>query len=104
MNTHNQIISNLLSAIKRTDLSLAALKADRAYIESKYHPVKLARSQFNSWRDSHEGKRFKKELYNRQKGRCANPNCQLKDSKEGLPIDYFEIDHKLPISSDPDLA
>ncbi|MEA5539475.1 HNH endonuclease signature motif containing protein [Limnoraphis robusta Tam1] len=102
MTTLHQLIANLLSAMKRTDTSLLALKADVPEIEAKYDAVKLARSEFNSWRDSDDGKTFKKRLYRRQKSQCANPNCQLK--ARDLPIDYLEIDHKLPITTHHQLA
>ncbi|WP_413162034.1 HNH endonuclease [Capilliphycus salinus ALCB114379] len=99
MTTLHQLIANLLSAMKRTDTSLSALKADVPEIEAKYDPVKLARSRFNSWRDSNDGKTFKDRLYRKQKGQCANPDCH-----RDLPIDYLEIDHKLPITTHHQLA
>ena len=102
MRALDEIIADLLSAIKNRNSSLSVLKADAAEIKAKYDPTILARTQFNAWCKCHEGKIFKQKLYNRQKGQCANPECQLKG--QILPIDYLEIDHKLPISTHPHLA
>lgn len=102
MSTLHQIIADLLSAIKNTNASLEALKLDRAEIKDKYDPVKLARAQFNSWRDSNDGKIFKKKLYKKQERKCASPTCKMLGHE--FHIDYFEIDHKLPVSSYPHLA
>ncbi len=96
-----EIIANLLLAMKRTDASLAALIKDRNNIQEQHDPVKVARTQFNAWRDSEDGKRFKQSLYETQNGRCANPNCQV---TEALPIDYLDIDHKSPIAPASQLA
>jgi 5-methylcytosine-specific restriction endonuclease McrA len=66
-----------------------------AQIKSYYLP----RAKFNRWRDSDEGKIWKKCQYD-----------QLIDSKcpgcgEQLPsIEYFQIDHIKPISCHPMLA
>ncbi len=96
-----EIIANLLLAMKRTDASLTALIKDRDNIQAQHDPVKVARTQFNAWRDSADGKQFKQSLYETQNGRCANPNCQV---TEALTIDYLDIDHKSPIATHPQLA
>lgn len=92
-----ELLSKLLSAIKKTDKSLSNLKSDFADIETRYDPVKLARSKFNSWRNSSDGSSRKQLLYKKQSKCCSI--CQI-----NLPIEYFEIDHKLPLSIHPQLA
>ena len=101
MDDLNFIIANLQDAIEKTDKSLQSLKNDQKIIESKYEPVTDARRNFKNWRDSDEGKKTKIELYENQRHICANPDCGLKNE---LPIEYFEIDHKLPITKFPELA
>lgn len=102
MSSFHENIASLLAAITRTNVSLLALKVDATEIEAKYDPVQLARTRFNDWRNRHEGKAFKEKQYERQKGKCANAQCQMYG--QVLPIDYFEIDHKLPIKTHSHLA
>ncbi len=92
-----ELFSKLLSAIKKTDKSLSNLKLDSGDIEARYDSVKSARSKFNSWRNSSKGFSHKSSLYKRQLKCCSI--CQI-----NLPIEYFEIDHKLPLSIHPQLA
>lgn len=58
------------------------------------------RHQFNLWRNSQDGKIWKKEQHKKQKHQCANPNCDFVHQKP----EYFEIDHIKPIKTHPDLA
>ena len=92
-----ELFSKLLSAIKKTDKSLSNLKSDFADMEARYDRVKLARSKFNSWRNSSDGYIYKQSLYKKQSKCCFI--CQINLSSE-----YFEIDHKLPLSIHPQLA
>ena len=63
-------------------------------IESKYEP----RNQFNSWRNSQEGKQWKEEQYQRQNKRC--PICQ----QPILSLKGSHIDHIKPLATHPHLA
>lgn len=96
------MVASLLTAIEQTDKALENLRDDATLIEEKYDPVKEARRLYNNWRDSHDGQIAKEAFYKKQKGQCANFKCQLEGQL--LPINYFEIDHKLPITKRPDLA
>jgi 5-methylcytosine-specific restriction endonuclease McrA len=92
-----KLLYDLQSEIKKAGESLSNLKADLPKIEARYDPVKLARSKFNSFRDSSNGSNYKKLLYKKQKGSCFT--CKI-----SLPIEYFEIDHKRPLSIYPQSA
>jgi 5-methylcytosine-specific restriction endonuclease McrA len=92
-----ELFVKLISAMKKTDKSLSNLKSDLPKIEARYDPTKLARSKFNSLRDSSDGSNIKKSLHKKQKGCCLI--CKI-----SLPIEYFEIDHKLPLSKYPQLG
>ncbi len=63
-------------------------------IKNKYEP----RNQFNSWRNSQEGKQWKEEQYRRQNKRC--PICQ----QPILSLKGSHIDHIKPLSTHPHLA
>ncbi|QUS59394.1 HNH endonuclease [Synechocystis sp. PCC 7339] len=65
-------------------------------IKKYYSP----RNQFNRWRDSGDGKNWKKRQHEKQKHKCANPNCNFVYEKS----EYFDIDHIKPIKTHPHLA
>lgn len=62
-------------------------------IKSKYEP----RTEFIKWRDSQEGKNWKKQQYKKQKENCAmcNQRIELKGS---------HIDHIKPLAKYPNLS
>lgn len=63
-------------------------------IKEKYEP----RNQFNAWRNSQEGKQWKKEQYKKQNKCC--PICQ----KPILSLKGSHIDHINPLATHPHLA
>jgi 5-methylcytosine-specific restriction endonuclease McrA len=93
----HQVIASLLSATQKTDLMLDTLEVEAQAIQDKYDPVKLARRQFGNWRDSDDGKKWKRKQYEAMDGIC--PGCSIQ-----FPICIFDIDHIQPISKFPDLA
>jgi 5-methylcytosine-specific restriction endonuclease McrA len=62
-------------------------------IEQKNSPRQL----FNSWKNSQEGKLWKRQQYIKQQGECAI--CQ-----HTMPLKGSHIDHIKPIANHPDLA
>jgi 5-methylcytosine-specific restriction endonuclease McrA len=102
MSSLHETITSILTAITKTNISLSDLKTDATEIEAKYDPAKLARTRFNDWRNRHEGHIFKEQQYDKQQGKCANTSCKLYG--QVLPIEYFEIDHKLPLKTYSHLA
>lgn len=62
-------------------------------IEERYSP----RGRFNAWRNSPEGKAWKKKQYVKQEGIC--PICS-----RSLILKDAQIDHIKPLSAYPDLV
>jgi 5-methylcytosine-specific restriction endonuclease McrA len=94
----HQTIADLLGAIQKTDSTLGKLSVEAQVIEDKYDPTTLARSQYNNWRNSHEGKTWRQEQFKAIGGVC--PEC----SKTFPILGCFHIDHIQPLSKRPDLA
>lgn len=88
-----ELVKQLFATTQLTDQLLKSLKQKANHIKGKYEP----RRQFNRWRDSEEGKSWKKQQWNFQKGCCAIC-CQKIDLKGS------HIDHIIPIFKKPSLA
>jgi 5-methylcytosine-specific restriction endonuclease McrA len=96
--TLHQAIADLLGSIQKTDSTLGKLNAEAQVIEDKYDPVTVARSQYNNWQNSDEGKTYRQEQFKAIGGLC--PGC----SQIFPTLDCFHIDHIQPLSKRPDLA
>lgn len=79
---------------KELHQSLNRLDERAASINKRYE----ARNIFNSWRDSIAGKEWKQRQYEEQQGKCSD--CSL----VAYSVEYLEIDHIKPISTNPELA
>jgi 5-methylcytosine-specific restriction endonuclease McrA len=88
-----KLVTNLFKTTKRVDGALAELKGIAAEINAKYEP----RAEFIRWRDSQEGKLWKQNKYQTQRGCCAI--C-----KEPIQLKGSHIDHVQPLSLFPHLA
>jgi 5-methylcytosine-specific restriction endonuclease McrA len=88
-----ELVQSLIKSTKQTDKVLVSLKEIAERIDGRYEP----RVQFERWRDSVDGKSWKQQKFDMQKGLCAicNQTIKLKGS---------HIDHKQPISLNPELA
>ncbi|MGD1901949.1 MAG: HNH endonuclease signature motif containing protein [Geitlerinemataceae cyanobacterium] len=88
-----EAVLNLKFAQDRTDRALAELQALARPLAVKHSP----RSRFERWRDSSDGKHWKRAQHRKQRGRCAC--CQA-------PIDLngSHIDHIQPLARAPELA
>lgn len=76
----NNVDFEIQEEIRKIDLTLDRL-----------NKLTCPRAEFNSWRDSKEGKEWKQQNYKLINGIC--PSC-----KNQLDIKYFDIDHVVPIS------
>lgn len=86
------IVTRLLQDVDTPKLKVCRLEAKR--IKKKYTP----REVFNRWRSSDEGRQWKKEQFERIKGRC--PDCRYI-----LPsAEHFCIDHIKSVRDYPDLV
>ena len=88
-----ELVQRLLKVSKQVDKSLSSLQDIAEKIDEKYEP----RAEFERWRDSVEGKSWKKERFRIQQGLCAI--CKYPIQLKGA-----HIDHKQPISLYPELA
>ena len=88
-----ELVQALFEATGQTDAALADLKVLAAKINAKYEP----RAEFIRWRDSQEGKLWKQNKYQSQRGCCAI--C-----KKPIQLKGSHIDHIQPLSLFPHLA
>ncbi len=89
-----ELTEKLFKLNLKVDKSLKKTKVKINKIKDKYEP----RKQFNCWRNSQEGKEWKKQQYYKQNKCCAiclKPILSLKGS---------HIDHIKPLSTHPHLA
>lgn len=49
-------------------------------------------------RDTRLRKKFAFKLYEQQLGKCNNADCIYNEIQQAIPIDFMDIDHKVPIS------
>jgi 5-methylcytosine-specific restriction endonuclease McrA len=88
----------LLGILQKSDQQIATLATKAEVIKAKYDPVKVARSEFKNWRQSFDGKNWKKEKFKSIHGVC--PVCSQKFNNAR----HFDIDHIKPLSKYPELA
>ena len=93
MASFEQIVRELLLVSKRVDQSLHQLQERAAQIQQKYAP----REEFDRWKQTLGGRRWKQQQYERQQRCCMN--CQQPISLKGS-----HIDHVKPLSRYPSLA
>lgn len=86
-------VLDLKFAQERTDQALAQAKAIAKTLQEKHNP----RARFERWRDSVDGKHWKKSQHINQNG-CCNL-CQQTITLRGSHIDHIE-----PLSQSPHLA
>lgn len=89
----SELVKNLFKTTNQVDVALNALQEKAAEINAKYEP----RSEFIRWRDSQEGKLWKREQYEAQGKCCAI--CQ-----KSIQLQGSHIDHIKPLSSSPHLT
>ena len=93
MASFEQIVRELLRVSKRVDHSLHQLQERAAQIQQQYAP----RNEFERWKQTLGGRRWKQQQYERQQRRCMN--CQQSISLKGSHIDHIK-----PLSRHPSLA
>lgn len=93
MPTFEELVRELLQATKRADQSLLLLQERAAQIQKKYG----TRAEFERWKQTLGGRKWKRKQYDLQSGRCAN--CQKLISIKGSHIDHIK-----PLSRYPDLV
>lgn len=86
-------VKELFKAKRDRDRLLEKARETRTAIEYKYAP----RAKFERWRDSIDGKRWKKSQHTKQRGQCAI--CQTPIALNGSHIDHIQ-----PLSRSPQLA
>jgi 5-methylcytosine-specific restriction endonuclease McrA len=87
------LVKQLLATTKKVDKGLHQLQARAFEIEKKYDP----RREFERWRNSAEGKWWKRQQHRLQKGCCID--CQRSVQLKGAHIDHIQ-----PIKHHPTLA
>ena len=93
MSTFEELVRELLQATKRVDKSLLGLKKNTAQIHEKYEP----RAEFDRWKQTLGGRKWKRQQYKLQEGRCSG--CRQSISLKGSHIDHIK-----PLSRYPSLA
>lgn len=93
MPTFEKLVRELLQATKRVDQSLLQLQERTAKIHKKYEP----RAEFDRWKQSLGGRKWKRQQYKLQAGRCVS--CQKQISLNGSHIDHIK-----PLCRYPGLA
>lgn len=88
-----EAVLRLKFAQERTDRALVDLQTLATPLAAKQTP----RAKFERWRDSTDGKRWKKSQHTKQNGQCAN--CQTPIALNGSHIDHIQ-----PLSRSPQLA
>lgn len=89
----SHLVFELLQAKKQTDSVLAEMRFRAEEIHEYYLPA----NRFKRWRDSQEGKLWKKQKWQKQ-------NCCCSICKQEIPLLGSHIDHIKPISRYPELA
>lgn len=79
-----QEVKTLLGLRSRLDKLVRKAQKTRKNIEQQYSP----RAQFKRWRDSIEGKSWKRQQYAKQNGCCCK--CKTKIKLKGSHIDHIE--------------
>jgi 5-methylcytosine-specific restriction endonuclease McrA len=87
-----ELVQAILQVSKKVDLILGSMRQDVIRIDAKYSP----RSEFNCWRESEDGKNWKKQQYHHQKKCCA-------ECKQPVELKGSHIDHIKPLSKYPAL-
>lgn len=93
MPTFEDLVRDLLQVTKKVDRSLLLLQERAAQIQNKYG----TRAEFERWKQTLGGRRWKRQQYNLQAGRCMD--CQKSISLKGSHIDHIK-----PLSRHPSLA
>lgn len=93
MASFEHLVRELLKATKRVDSSLQQLQHRADRIRQKYEP----RKEFERWKQTIGGRKWKRQQYEKQKGRCMT--CQQSVSLQGSHIDHIK-----PLSRYPSLA
>ena len=93
MPTFEKLVRELLQATRRVDQSLLRLQERAAQIQKKYEP----RAEFERWKQTLGGRKWKRKQYYLQEGRCIT--CQKQISLKGSHIDHIK-----PLSRYPSLA
>ena len=97
MPTFETLVRELLQATKRVDQSLLRLQERAAQIQQKYDP----RVEFDRWKQTLDGRKWKRQQYRRQGGHCVT--CQKQISLKGSHIDHIKPLSRYPsIAIDPD--
>ncbi|MEL6815008.1 MAG: HNH endonuclease signature motif containing protein [Cyanobacteria bacterium J06598_3] len=93
MSPFQQLVRQLLKTKKTIDRNLTHLKQRADEVDNKYAP----RNEFNRWKKSEAGKAWKRDRYQKQKGRCAECAC-------AVLLKGSHIDHIKPLAHFPELA
>ena len=93
MASFEQIVRELLQVTKRVDSSLQQLQERAMQVQQRYEP----RKEFERWKQTLGGRKWKRQQYKRQQGLCMN--CQ-----QPIALKGSHIDHIKPLSRYPSLA
>lgn len=93
MPTFETLVRDLLQTTKRVDQNLLQLQERASQIQRKYG----TRTEFERWKQTLGGRRWKRQQYNLQAGCCMS--CQ-----QPIPLKGSHIDHIKPLSRYPNLA
>lgn len=96
MSAFEKLVRQILKTKKQVDSSLQQLQKVAAKIDRKYEP----RREFERWRNSTEGKRWKQQQWQKQSGCCAN--CHSQVELFGSHIDHIKLLSRYPqLALDP---
>ena len=93
MSAFEQLVRELLQATRRVDKSLQQLQERAVQIRQKYEP----RTEFERWKQTLGGRKWKRQQFERQKGRCLHCKKQIR-------LRGSHIDHIRPLSHYPSLV
>lgn len=94
INSFQELFERYRKFKKELCKSLTKLDKRSESINKRYE----SRNVFNGWRDSIAGKEWKKRQYEKQQGKCSD--CSFVSHS----VEYLEIDHIKPISTNPESA
>ncbi|MEL7334424.1 MAG: HNH endonuclease [Cyanobacteria bacterium J06560_2] len=93
MSSFETLVRKLMRSTKQVDSKLQKLQEIATTIKAKYEP----RPEFERWKQTLGGRKWKREQYRWQKGRCIVCQCSV-------DLKGSHIDHIQPLITHPHLA